>query len=186
VIEQALKLKGEEADTAPVQDATLGMAMKIALEEHIPLLDRLAAVKVTYPQVTTIGKAYEKEMGITKKVLKECSGKGTECWLAKLVEHDSQQATTQFQGIKAAYMLGILGDEKVKGKIVEALPQVTNPAVRFVTVSVLDRLSPKGDAAMADKLEAIVQKNIESRDSNKIQADAPLNTIIHRLRARAQ
>ena len=186
VIDQALKLKGDEDDTAPIQDATLGMAMKIALEEHIPALEKLAAVKVTKPQPTTIGKSYEKEMAITKKALKDCSGKGVECWLAKLVEPESQAETTQFQGIKAAYMLGILGDEKVKDKIVEALPQVTNPAARFVTVSVLDRLSPKGDNALADKLEKIVQKNLDSRDSNKIQSDAPLNTIIHRLRARAQ
>ena len=58
--------------------------------------------------------------------------------------------------------------------------------MRFVTVSVLDRLSPKGDAAMADKLQGIVDANIKSRDKNKIQADAPLKTIIHRLKARAQ
>lgn len=186
VVEDALKLKGEEADTAPIQDATLGIAMKLAQEEHIQALDKLAAVKVTYPQVTTIGKAYEKELAATKQLLKDCSGKGFECWLAKLVDPESQAQDTQFRGIKAAYMLGILGDEKAKDKIVEALPQVTNPAVRFVTVSVLDRLSPKGDNALADKLEAIVKKNIESRDANKIQADAPLNTIIYRLRARAQ
>jgi hypothetical protein len=186
VIEDALKLKGEEGDTAPIQDATLGMTMKIALEEHLPLLDKLAAVKVTQPTVTTIGKAYEKELALTKKALKDCSGKGVECWLAKLVEPESQAETTQFQGIKSAYMLGIIGDDKVKDKIVEALPQVTNAAARFVTVSVLDRLSPNGDATLADKLEKIVQKNLDSRDSAKIQADAPLNTIIHRLRARAQ
>jgi hypothetical protein len=186
VIEDALKLKGEEADTAPIQDATLGMAMKIAQEDDIPMLDKLASVKVTYPQVTTIGKAYEKELVATKEMLKACSGKGFECWLAKLVDPESQAADTQFRGIKAAYMLGILGDEKAKEKIVEALPQVTNAAVRFVSVSVLDRLSPKGDVALADKLEAIVKKNIESRDAAKIQADAPLNTIIYRLRARAQ
>ena len=186
VVEDALKLKGEESDTSPVQDSALGLALKIALEEHLPMIDKLAAVKVKEPQPTTIGKAYEKEIGIAKKVLKDCSGKGVECWLAKLVEPASQAQDTQFQGIKSAYMLGILGDEKIKDKIVEALPQVTNAAVRFVTVSVLDRLSPKGDVALADKLDAIVEKNIQSRDTDKIQSDAPLKTIIGRLRARAQ
>jgi hypothetical protein len=186
LIEEALGLKGEEADTAPIQDATLAVTMKLAKEEHIELLEKLAAVQVTYPQKTTIGKAYKKELDMTKKVLKACSGKGVECWMAKLVETESQQKQTQFQGIKAAYMIGVLGDDKVRPKIVEQLPLVTNAAVRFVAVSVLDRLSPKGDKEMATKLQAIVDANVKSRDKSKIQADAPLKTIIHRLEARAQ
>lgn len=186
LVEEALSLKGEEADTAPVQDATLATAMKLAKEKHLDQLEKLAAVKVTYPQKTTIGKAYEKELKMTKEVLEACSGKGVECWLAKLVEIESQQDKTQFKGIKSAYMIGVLGDEAVRAKIVESLPLVTNAAVRFVTVSVLDRLSPNGDKELADQLQEIVDANIKSRDKEKIQADAPLNTIIHRLRARAQ
>jgi len=189
VTKDAVGLKGEEADTAPIQDATLGLILKLARDDQVQNIDKLARIKVRYPRETTIGKAYEAEIKIVRESLEACKGKGTECWLAKLVEPKSQEQKTQFRGIKAAYMLGVLGDAKdakLKDDIVKALPSVTNAAVRFVVSSVLDYLSPNGDKALADKLEAIVKKNAESKDKNKMQADAPLKTIIHRLRARAQ
>jgi len=193
MIKDALKLKGpgiDEADAGPVQQAALSTAIKLATMEQWPQVEKLAKMQITSPQDyrkrTTIGKAFEKELKIAKESLEGCKGKGVECWLAKLVEEKSQKRKTQFQGIKAAYMLAIKGDEKTKDKIVAALPKVNNPAVRFVTAWVLDHLSPKGDNALADKLEAIVKNNEASRDKNKIQADHPLKTVIHRLRARAQ
>lgn len=185
ITDNSINLKGEEADTAPVQDKNMIVCLKIAPPEQMELCDKLAAIKVKYPEPSTIGKAYEKEIKITKALLEECK-KDVDCYIKKLQEPAAQAKDTQFQGIKAAYMVGVFGDESAKAKLVEALPKVTNAAVRFTVGTVIDALSPKGDAKIADQLQAIVDKNEESRDQEKISADSPLKTIIHRLRARAQ
>ena len=81
---------------------------------------------------------------------------------------------------------GVLGNADVRKKLVDLMPKLSNAAVRFVAVSVIDKFSPKGDKALADSLQKIVSDTEASRDANKMAANAPFKTIIYRLNARAQ
>jgi len=187
ISKNAVDAKGEAQDVDAVRGSMLLAALKIARPEQLPDIQAIVELKTAGEggKPSTVGKAYEKEVKITKALLESCKEQ-VECYVAKVAEGDSQEKETQFQGIKAAYMLGVLGGPEVKDKIIGVLPKVTNAAVRFVTVSVLDFHSPKGDVALADKLQKMVDDAIEKKDTEMITANSPVPTVIHRLRARAQ
>lgn len=187
MVKTAMDAKGESADVEPVRAASLETAMKIMTKEQIEEVKTLYAVKITGAdgKPAELGKGYEKEFKIATELLAACEDK-VECYLAKLADPASQEKEKQFQGIKAAYMVGSLGGPEVRDKLIELMPKLENAAVRFVSVSVIDHHSPNGDVAIADKLQKIVDEGEESRDQNRIQANAPFKTIIYRLRARAQ
>jgi hypothetical protein len=83
-------------------------------------------------------------------------------------------------------MIGLLGGEGVKAKLVDALPRVDNAAVRFVITLIIDRKSPKGDKVIQAKLQAMIDKAIKSRDQAKIKKVKSLKQVIYRLEARSQ
>jgi hypothetical protein len=184
----AADAKGEQQDVDAVRGTTLLSAMKLAKPGQMSDLDGLIAAKTAAGadgKSSTVGKAYEKELKMTNELLGACKEQ-VECYVAKIAEGDSQEKERQFVGIKAAYMLGVLGGPEVKDKIVAVLPKVRNAAVRFVTVTVLDFHSPKGDPALADKLQKMVDDAEDKKDQEMMTANAPVPTVIHRLRARAQ
>jgi len=122
---------------------------------------------------------------MAKELLNACTDK-VECYLAKLAEPASQAKETQFKGIKSAYMVGVHGNPDVRKKLIDLMPKLSNAAVRFVAVSVIDHFSPKGDKGIADQLQKIVDEGEASKDQEKIAGNAPFKTIIYRLNARAQ
>jgi hypothetical protein len=187
IAKNAADAKGEAQDVDAVRGAMLVAAMKLAKPDQLADIEAIAAMKTAGEggKPSTVGKGYEKELKIVKELLGACKDQ-VECYVAKIAEGDSQEKERQFQGIKAAFMLGVLGDAAVKDKIVGVLPKVRNAAVRFVTVSVLDFHSPKGDPALADKLQKMVDDAAEKKDTEMIAANSPVPTVIHRLRARAQ
>jgi hypothetical protein len=180
--------KGEAQDVDAVRGTTLLSAAKLAKPDQIGELDSLAAQR-TAPgadgKASTVGKAYEKELKMTKELLAACK-ENIDCYVGKIAEGDNQEKERQFVGIKAAYMIGVLGGPEVKDKIVAVLPKVRNAAVRFVTLSVLDFHSPKGDVALADKLQKMLDDAVDKKDQEMVTANSPLSQFIPRLRARAQ
>src|SRR5262249_26982699 len=118
-------------------------------------------------------------------VLKSC-GKDAACYLDQTTKSANQSEKAQFVGIKAAYMLGVYGNEKVRDQLVSNIDAVSNAAVRFTASKVIDFLSPKGSTAVADQLQKIVDANQKRGDQGKIAGDAPLKTVVYRLRSRAQ
>jgi hypothetical protein len=187
IIKTALDAKGEEADVAPVRDVSLATAMKLMTADQVGDVDKLYNKSQTGAdgKPSTVGKAFEKEYKMTKEVLTACTS-NVECYLAKVTDPNSQTKDNQIIGIKAAYMVGILGSPDIRQKLIDGMPKITNAAVRFVAVSVIDALSPKGDAAVAGKLQAIVDDAEEKRNESMIAANAPFKTVIYRLNARAQ
>jgi hypothetical protein len=187
LVSTAMGLKGESGDVDPIRASSLMTAMKLATTEQIPEVEKLLNAKADGPdgKPTTLGKAYEKEWKIVKGLLSACGDKA-ECYLAKLTEASSQTNENQFQGIKAAYMVGVYGGADARQKLIDAMPKLTNAAVRYVSVMVIDRYSPKGDTGIATKLQKIVDDGEASKDSNKMAANAPFKTVIYRLNARAQ
>ncbi|AUX20297.1 hypothetical protein SOCEGT47_007650 [Sorangium cellulosum] len=182
LVKAALSTRGEEDDVAQIRDVSLLTALKLMKADQIAEVDRLAN---TRSSSGTVGKAFEKEIKLAKGLLKDCGDKAA-CYVGKLGEPASQAKDTQFQGIKAAYMTGVLGTPDVRQSIIDAMPKISNAAVRFVSVSVIDALSPKGDADVATKLQKIVDDGEASKDAAKISANAPFKTVIYRLNARAQ
>ena len=90
----------------------------------------------------------------------------------------------QWPGIKAAYMIGILGNEQTRDKLVNVLDQMTNPAVRFVATLSIDHLTPRKNSVVVAKLEAIVAKNAKSADLDKAIHDGIVKQVMYRIGAR--
>jgi hypothetical protein len=181
--QQALELKGEDAPY--VQQAALSVLMKLAGAEEWATITQLSNIEITYPKKTKIGKAFEKEIKASKAAVDKCGDK-VDCWIAELTASANQKEKGQIVGIKAAYMAAVYGGEGAVGKLVEALPKITNDAVRFAAVAAIDRLSPKGSPDAAKKMLAMVDKAKAEKDAKKIKAYKPLLTVIYRLQARAQ
>jgi PBS lyase HEAT-like repeat-containing protein len=154
----------------------------------------VAAIKLMLPdQVAAVGAAVDKYGSeLEKSVFAEAAGliKGcgqqVNCYFETATKPTSQEDKSQFIGIKAAYMLGILGNEKVRDQLVTGVDPISNAAVRFTAAKVIDYLSPKGSIAAADELQKMVDANLKRGDRDKIAGDAPLKQVIYRLRSRAQ
>lgn len=175
VLKQVKDAKGGDNEKGVVKTAGLVAAIKLMNKSQIA--DVKAAVEKD-------GTELEKQaLGVASEVVTAC-GDQASCYLAKIQEPAAQQEKTQFAGIKAAYMLGMLGDASTATQIAAALPKIRNAAVRFAAVAAVDRLTPKDGAPVADALQKIVDENKAKDDRNMMQADAPVREIIFRLRAR--
>jgi hypothetical protein len=154
----------------------------------------VAAIKLMTPeQVASVSAAVDKfgselEKGVLNEassVVKAC-GKDAACYFDAATKSSNQTDKAQFVGIKAAYMLGVYGNEKTRDQLVSSIESVSNAAVRFTVSKVIDFLSPKGSVAVADQLQKIVEANQKRGDQDKIAGDAPLKQVSYRLRSRAQ
>ena len=175
LLKQIKTAKGTENDKDAVQLAALGTAIKLMNKSQI------ADVKAA---VDKEGSSLEKDA--FKPSADEVNGCGDNlgCYLSKVQEPAAQEEKTQFVGIKAAYMLGILGNAGTSMDIVKALPKLRNAAVRFAAATAVDHLTQKESAPVADALQKIVDENKAKDDRNMMQADAPVKQIVYRLRAR--
>jgi HEAT repeat protein len=187
IVKTALDLKGEAEDVDSIRATSLLTALKLMTPDQQGDVEKLFTVKANGPdgKPTTLGKAYDKENKITKDLLAACGTK-VDCYLGKLVDPASQAEATQFQGIKSAYMIGILGGPDVRQKLVDSLPKLPNAALRFVSGQIIDHLSPKGDTALAATLQKIIDQGEASKDGNTISGNAPFKMVVYRLEARAQ
>lgn len=175
LLERAAKAKGGEEDRKALQSAITVTALKLAKPDQLP------KVKAA---VDKYGTQLEKDIyALVDKQLKAC-GDRVPCYVAALQKGENQDRANQFAGIKAGYMIGILGNEQSRDEIVAGIDSVTNAAVRFVAAQVIDHLSPKGSKAAATKLSAVIEKNAKSPDREKSSGDSPLKQVVYRLEAR--
>ena len=143
--------------------------------------DQLPQVKVA---VDKYGSQLEKtSFAVVDKMLKAC-GDRVPCYVAALEKSENQDRANQFAGIKAGYMIGILGNEQSRDEIVSGIDSISNAAVRFVAAEAIDHLSPKGSKEAAAKLTAVIEKNAKSPDREKSAGDSPLKQVVYRLEAR--
>ena len=68
----------------------------------------------------------------------------------------STPPTAKMGHVKAVWMAAIYGNAQTKADLVGKVDKVKDASVRLAMVEAIDHLSPQGDAATADKLEAIV------------------------------
>jgi hypothetical protein len=154
----------------------------------------VAAIKLMVPeQVASVGAAVDKYGSDLEKavfneaagVVKSC-GKEAGCYLDAATKAAKQGDKAQFVGIKATYMVGIFGNEKVRDQLVSGVDPISNAAVRFTAAKVIDFLSPAGSTSAADELQKVVDGNIKRGDRDKMAGDIPIKQVIYRLRSRAQ
>jgi HEAT repeat protein len=176
LLERAKKTKGSEEDRKSLQLAITVTALKLAKP------DQMADVKVA---VDKYGTKLEKDaFGMVDKLLKAC-GDRVPCYVAALQKGENQDRANQFVGIKAGYMIGIWGNDQNRDQVVSGLDSVTNAALRAVSATVIDHLSPKGSKEVAAKLNAIIERNAKSPDREKSAGDSPLKQVMYRLESRA-
>ncbi|MEP7124413.1 MAG: hypothetical protein ABJE95_26025 [Byssovorax sp.] len=185
MVKSALALKGESDDIVPVQEAALQTVLKLMRRDQAAQVAKLLRVKTldSDSHATTLEKVYAKELSLARGVLDACKD-DVDCYVGKLVDPASQAESTQFQGIKAAYMVGALGGPETRQKLLDSLPKITNAAIRYLVGLALDHLSPRGDMALAASLQAIVDSAVAAGDQQQIIRNAPFKTVIYRLRAR--
>lgn len=179
--------KGDETDVAGFKESALLAIMKLAKADQWADVEKFAAGKNLGAdgKPSTVGKAFEKQIPQVKALLTACGDK-LECYLAKLTEPAVQDEKEGFTGIKAIYMVGILSGPDVKEKLIELIPKVKNTAIRGLAATVIDFHSPKGDKAIADKLQKIVDDVEDRRDPNLMATQSHFRATIYRLNAKAQ
>ena len=176
LLERAAKTKGSEEDRKSLQLAVTVTALKLAKPDQMP------QVKTA---VDKYGTKLEKDaFAMVDKLLKAC-GDRVPCYVTALQKGENQDRANQFVGIKAGYMIGILGNEQNRDEVVSGIASVTNAALRSVSATVIDHLSPKGSKEVAGKLNAVIEKNAKSPDREKSAGDSPLKQVMYRLESRA-
>jgi hypothetical protein len=180
LIKRGNEFKGEQEDRDVIRDTAMSTMIKLMRKDQVELVEK--TINDWAPKKDQ-AKLEKEALAKSKAVLNAC-GEKLECYLAKLEESAVQEKKEQFQGIKAAYMLAILGNDKTRMEIVTRFPKIKNAAIKFTAGQALDHLAPKGDKAAADEIGKQLQVNIDKGDNNLIAGDAPLRQIRFRLLAR--
>jgi HEAT repeat protein len=118
-----------------------------------------------------------------KKLLDECQEK-VDCYFAKLTDPEADKLETAMIGVKSAYMVGLLGGDDIKAKLVEILPRVTSGSVRATIGQILVRKSPGGDDAVVTNLTKWISAQEETRDQEKMDVIKPYKQIAYILEGR--
>jgi len=165
-------------------------------EEKTQLLSMatLSAVTLMKPdQVALVGTAVGKwgtqiekdAYKLSSEILKSC-GDRAPCYLANIEKSENQEKGRQTVGTKAGYMIGVYGDAKTRGELIDRLGVIEDYTIRAIAAQTIDFLSPKGSKEAADALDAIIDKNAKTADKDKVARDVPLKQIMYRIRARAE
>ncbi len=177
LLERAEKTKGGAEDKKALQGTITVTVLKLAKP------DQMSKAKGA---VDKYGTKIEKDAyALTDKIVKAC-GERVSCYLSNIEKSENQEQKSQFAGIKAGYMIGILGNEQTVPELVKRLDSIDNAAVRYTASQTIDHLLPKGSTKIADDLKKIIDKNVKSADRDKIAGDAPLKQVMYRIRTRAE
>lgn len=180
LIKRGNDAKGEPEDKAVVRDSAMATMIKLMKKEQIEAVEK--AIKDWAPKENEA--KLEKEALSKAKALLNACGDKVECYLAKIEEPAVQEKDQQFTGIKAAYMLGILGNQSTAMEIAKRLPKIKNAAIKYAAGQALDFLTPNGDKELSAALKKTIDDNIAKGDRNMILGDAPIRQIMYRLDAR--
>ena len=176
LLDRAVKTKGSGDDLKAFQAGITVAAMKLAKP------DQLAAVKAAVDRYGSPD-IEQKAFKLVDAQLKACGDRAA-CYVAAIQKPESQEQATQFAGMKAGYMIGILGNDSSRDELVGVIDGITNAAVRFVAAQAIDHLTPKGSKPVAEKLNAIITKNAKSADREKAAYDSSLKQVMYRIDAR--
>ena len=170
LIKMGNDVKGEQDDKQLVRDAALGTIIKVMRKDQLPAVEKAIADWAPKENDSKL----EKEAFKKAKGLLDACGDKVECYLAKIEEASVQEKDQQFVGIKAAYMLGILGNDATRMEITKRLQNIKNSAIKFSAVQAVDHLTPAVYKAVVDEMMRIIDSNVAKGDRNMISGDAPV------------
>ena len=175
LLQQATQASGPADDVASYRASVLMTAMKLARPAQLPAVKKAVEKYGGDDEM----RAYQQ----TQRLLNTCSER-VACYLTEIQKPDYQDHDGQWSGMKAAYMIGILGNGQTRDKLVNVLDRLTNHAVRFVAAQTIDHLTPHANPAVVAKLEAIVTRNANSSDRDKAIGDAIVKQVMYRIGVR--
>lgn len=176
LLARAEAVKGDPEDKKALQGGILITVLKLAKPDQLPLVKKA---------VDRYGTSIEKDIYTQVETILTACGDRVGCYLTALEKPENQDRQTQFIGIKAGYMVGILGNEQSRTDLIQRLDAIDNGALRFISAQTIDQLSPKGSKEAAASLRMIIEKNAKSPDKNKAAGDSGLKQVMYRIEARA-
>ena len=160
ILKEVAAAKGEAADAMPASG--LPAAIKIMTPEQAK------AVEAAVNKIP--GQAIEKEMFKSAQAVLDKCKKDSACYLGVLdTPVPSAPPAAKMGHVKAVYMATMFAGADTKAKLLERVEKVKDGSVRLALLEAIDHLSPKGDAAAADKLEKLVET--ETAAGNKAGTD---------------
>jgi hypothetical protein len=148
LLKETASAKGEAADAMP----------PAALQAAIKLMTTSSSKAVGDAVNKIPGQAVEKDMYKSASAVLDKCKQDAACFVSVLdTPVPSTPPTAKMGHVKAAWMASIYGKDATKGELVSRVDKVKDGSVRLAMVEAIDHLSPQGDAASADKLEAIVE-----------------------------
>ena len=166
--------RGDKERIDTIQKALLRTAVKLMDDGQVDAVKKAVDAAGDSP--------IKKEHLQAAMLLGDCR-RDVSCYPEKLENAALQGRSLQFAGIKAAYMLGGLGNDSTRAEIVKRLPRIKNDSIRAEALNAIDHLSPNGDRKTADDLQAILDEQATRGETTPV--DALMRQIISRLRARA-
>ncbi len=172
LLKETAAAKGEAADAMP----------PAALQAAIKLMTNTSSKAVGDAVGKIPGQALEKDMYKSASAVLDKCKQDAACYVAVLdTPVPSTPPTAKMGHVKAAWMAGIYGNAQTKNDLVAKVDKIKDGSVRLAMVEAIDHLSPQGDAANADKLEAIVDND---RKLNANYATEEVYKIALKLRSR--
>ncbi|MBW2454885.1 MAG: hypothetical protein JRI68_10255 [Deltaproteobacteria bacterium] len=168
IVERAMALTGNDTENAPFREPALAVAMRQMTDDQTAKVHELG-------QLVTPEK-WQSDHRLAVQLLGTCEKK-LQCYLDQLRAKGSAGTKDSFKLLKAVTMAGLLAKPEDKPALLKALTIAPTPALRRALGVTLDRLSPKGDAALAKQLDQTLRKL-------GLIDDPILSAVVGRLRAR--
>lgn len=180
LVKRGKEAKGSDDDKRTIRDATIVALIQLMKKEQVELVEKTINEWAPKPDENKLEKA---AFAKSKETVVACGDK-VECYLAKIEEPALQEQKDQAAAIKAAYMLGILGNDSTRNEMIKRLPKIKNAAIKFAVGKAIDHLTPNGDKVAVDAIKKVIDDNKAKGDQNVIMGDAPLRQILVRIAAR--
>jgi HEAT repeat protein len=172
LLKRAEKTKGGGDEKKGLQESLVSTALKLAGPKQWPAVSKMAKKY----KMDDLAKAGDKIVNLCKEDIS--------CYLKEIEKGENQTKKNDIVGIKAAYMLGVLGNEKTRDLLVDALGGIDNRAVTFAALQSIDHLSVKSAPEVVKKLETIVEKNEKSGDRERLSSNSMIKQVIYRISVR--
>lgn len=175
LLEQTANAKGSGQEKQALQQTLLVSALQVATAKQWPAVTA-AAKKYG-------GKEIEELLKPATAVVEACKD-SVDCYLKEVEKSENMKRENQFAGIKAAYMIGILGDSKARDALVERLPSLENGSIHDIAAQTIDQLSPNAAPEVVQALEDRIEKNEKSADTGKLANNNTLTRVSARISVR--
>jgi hypothetical protein len=170
IIEQVALIKDPEVPDENIQNPALMAAVRLMTPDQMPLV----AAAVQQRKMKSEIEAYYRAASLIDRCKRQIS-----CYMIALTDEESQKGLNQITGIKAATMLGILGDGQVRNAILQRYERIKSPAVQLAAARAIEHLT-KTDAAQTSEAIAKLLDHMQ-RSRKQAPRDLPLEYVRWRL-----